>query len=177
MFECIFSYIARPFYVFMRMNRTFALFLVAVLSLNLLTWSHAHGHGQPSDEQTSLFTISQTLSNNRINAITQDASGQIWIGTFRGLNKFDSQEYHQFFCDGNSGLVDNQISVLHNDNKGRLWVGTVNGICRYQDNGRFKPIQIYGVFSQNISQIMESKSGKILINTSDAICVYNPEKD
>ncbi|MCI6492747.1 MAG: hypothetical protein MSA02_02800, partial [Bacteroidales bacterium] len=87
------------------MNRTFALFLVTVLSLNLLTLSHAHGHGQPSDEQTSLFTISQTLSNNRINAITQDASGQIWIGTFRGLNKFDSQEYHQFFCDGNSGLV------------------------------------------------------------------------
>ena len=177
MFEGIFSYIACPFYVFMRMNRTFALFLVAVLSLNLLTWSHAHGHGQPSDEQTSLFTISQTLSNNRINAITQDASGQIWIGTFRGLNKFDSQEYHQFFCDGNSGLVDNQISVLHKDNKGRLWVGTVNGICRYQDNGRFKPIQIYGVFSQNIIQIMESKSGKILINTSDAISVYNPEKD
>ncbi|MGM9748566.1 MAG: two-component regulator propeller domain-containing protein, partial [Candidatus Cryptobacteroides sp.] len=122
---------------------------------------------------------SNTLSNKRVTAITQDAQGHIWIGTFRGLNRYDSHEYHQYFCssDDNTGLPDNQIQSLYKDSSGKLWVGTVNGICRYQDDDSFKFIPVYGVQSNNIVQIFESSKGKILINTADAISIYKPEAD
>ena len=124
-------------------------------------------------------TASNTLSNKRISSITQDRHGHIWIGTFRGLNRYDSHEYHQYFCSNadNAGLPDNQIQCLHTDLSGRLWVGTVNGICRYQDDDSFKFIPMYGVKSQNIVQILESRSGRIIINTADAISIYNPESE
>lgn len=123
--------------------------------------------------------ISNTLSNNRIQAIAQDGQGHVWIGTFRGLNKYDSHEYHQYFCDdsGSSGLPDNQITSLHADKSGTLWVGTVNGICRYRDDDTFVRVPMYGVLSFNVNQVLESRSGKIIVNTSDALSVYRPESD
>lgn len=128
-------------------------------------------------QTTSERVTSSSLSNNRITAIAQDSSGHIWLGTFRGLNRFDSHEYHQYFCssDDNSGLPDNQIQCLLSDKTGRLWVGTMNGICRYRDDDSFDYIPIYGTKSNNVVQIMESRSGKILINTADAISLYNSE--
>ena len=123
--------------------------------------------------------ISDALSNDRITAITQDMQGHIWIGTFRGLNKFDSHAYHQYFCgtDEPNALPDNQIRCLHTDVSGRLWVGTVNGICRYRDDDSFETIPAYGLQSKNVGQILETRSGKLLINTSDAISLYKPESD
>ncbi|MGM9792403.1 MAG: two-component regulator propeller domain-containing protein [Candidatus Cryptobacteroides sp.] len=128
--------------------------------------------------QTSSERVaSATLSNNRVTAIAQDSRGHIWLGTFRGLNRYDSHEFHQYFCSSNdnTGLPDNQIQCLHSDRSGRLWIGTVNGICRYRDDDSFDYIPIYGVKSYNIVQILESRSGKILINTADAISLYNAE--
>ncbi len=154
------------------------LFTALAVLYTTIAFAHASTTGAtPSPSNGS--TTSNTLSNNRVTAITQDAQGHIWIGTFRGLNRYDSHEYHQYFCsnDENTGLPDNQIQSLHKDSSGRLWVGTVNGICRYQDDDSFKYIPVYGVKSNNIVQILESRSGKILINTADAISIYKSKAD
>ena len=123
--------------------------------------------------------ISDALSNDRITAITQDLQGHIWIGTFRGLNRFDSHAYHQYFCglDEANALPDNQIRCLYTDASGRLWVGTVNGICRFRDDDCFDTIPTYGAQSKNVGQILETKSGRLLINTADAISLYKSESD
>lgn len=63
---------------------------------------------QPENEIT-LPIIANSISNQQIRAFAEDKNGHIWIGTFRGLNKFTSHEYHQYFCTNNSsGLPDNQ---------------------------------------------------------------------
>ena len=35
------------------------------------------------------FVVAQELSNSRVQCINEDATGQLWIGTFRGLNRYD----------------------------------------------------------------------------------------
>jgi ligand-binding sensor domain-containing protein len=40
------------------------------------------------DEEHGLV-LAQELSNSRVQCIAEDASGQLWIGTFRGLNRYD----------------------------------------------------------------------------------------
>ena len=83
-------------------------------------------------EEENALVLAQELSNSRVQCIAEDASGQLWIGTFRGLNRYDGHEYHQYFCaDDTLGLPDNQIKDILCDRKGRLWVATVNGVCRY----------------------------------------------
>lgn len=121
---------------------------------------------------------SNTISNNRINAIAEDAQGHIWLGTFRGLNKNAVHEYHQYFCTEDSlSIPDNQIQALHKDSRGRLWVATVNGICRYTDKDNFKRVTCEGLRDKNFTQIIEDKSGRLFAYSMPFFCQYNPAKD
>ena len=54
--------------------------------------------------------VAQELSNSRVQCIAEDASGQLWVGTFRGLNRYDGHEYHQYLWpDDSLGLTDNDL--------------------------------------------------------------------
>ena len=49
-------------------------------------------------------------------SICEDKYGQIWIGTFRGLNKNDGNQYHQYYCvDDSLGLPDNHITHIYRE--------------------------------------------------------------
>lgn len=72
--------------------------------------------------------ITNDLSNQKVTAFAEDAQGHIWIGTSRGVNKYNVHEYHQYYCtDDSLDIPDNQINDLFRDSQGRLWVVTVNG--------------------------------------------------
>jgi len=95
----------------------------------------------PTDQMQPV--VHEDISNQRVSSFVEDELGHIWIGTYRGLNKFTSGEYYQYFSvDDSLGLPDNQISQLYRDSRDRLWVGTVNGISRYTENDSFKKIPL-----------------------------------
>lgn len=83
--------------------------------------------------------VTNDISNQQITAFGEDGKGHIWIGTFRGLNKFSVNEYHQYFCtDDSLDIPDNHIQDIFLDSKKRLWISTVNGVCQYTDKDNFK---------------------------------------
>lgn len=119
---------------------------------------------------------SKSISNNRINAIAEDAQGHIWLGTFRGLNKDAVHEYHQYFCAEDSlSIPDNQISALYRDSKDVLWVATVNGICRYTDKDNFVVIPS-DAGSNYVSQFLEDRSGCLYTFANPYLGRYVPEE-
>ena len=119
--------------------------------------------------------IADRLSNQRVNAFAEDADGHIWIGTFRGLNKYTPHDFHQYFCtDDTLGLPDNQITALRRSTDGRLWVGTVNGVALRTDGGSFLRIPMEGS-SRSISEIVETRDGRILFNGSGQLLRYDAE--
>lgn len=106
-------------------------------------------------------------------SICEDKYGQIWIGTFRGLNKYDGNQYHQYYCvDDSLGLPDNHITHIYRDSHNRLWVATVNGVCLYQANGNFNRVSINGT-NKNIEKILEDKEGRIFFLTITDIYQYD----
>ena len=114
--------------------------------------------------------ISDRLSNQSVNCFTQDKDGHIWIGTFRGLNRFAVAEYQQFYCtDDTLGLPDNQINALHTSRDGTLWIATINGVATGSNLGIFRRIPIQGS-GRNIRQILESRDGKLFF--SDFFTLY-----
>jgi len=120
-------------------------------------------------------TMSYGISNQKINAIEEDAQGHIWIGTFRGLNKYVAHRYYQYFCDDDSlGLPDNQVLKILNDSKGRLWVTTVNGICRYTDTDSFERIR-WDFMNRNIPDLLEDSRGRIFAYAYPQISMYDEE--
>ena len=154
----------------------FPLPLIAVLAgLCLLTAcskENTADAGRDKDEQQSLV-VAQELSNSRVQAIAEDASGQLWIATFRGLNRYDGHEYHQYFCtDDSLGLPDNNVQSLLCDRYGRLWAATVNGVCLYTKKDCFKRIPMQ-TSNQNARKLLTDSKGRIFVYNGTELLMYD----
>jgi diguanylate cyclase (GGDEF)-like protein len=84
----------------------------------------------------------QSLSDNNIVALHEDATGALWIGTLNGgLNRYDPQSgrFQRFPVDHGApdSPSDRWVRVITSDAQGRLWLGTPRGLSRYED-GRFQ---------------------------------------
>ena len=132
------------------------------------------------DEEHAIV-VAQELSNSRVQCIEEDATGQMWIGTFRGLNRYDGHEYHQYFCtDDTLGLPDNQIKDVLCDRREQLWVATVNGICRYTKRDCFERVDVKSS-NLNILKIMVDSQGRVfayngteVLRYDDALKAFHP---
>ena len=151
--------------------------LCLAVQLLVLAASCAHAPGSP---QASTATIqyprlADEISNQQVNTFAEDAQGHIWIGTFRGLNKYDAYEYQQYYCmDDSLGPQDNQIKALLRDSHGRLWVSSVSGLSYYTDHDTFHHIPS-DLKNKNGVQLIEMRDGRILVNTITSLGIYNPQ--
>lgn len=147
---------------------------IAVIT-GLLLLSCAKEAGVLSDFQE--FTeISQSISNNRINAFAEDATGCIWIATDRGVNRYNGYDYHCWYhTDNPASLCDNQVKALAVDRDGSVWCGTINGICRYTDKDDFKTVPVNG--SSFIRKIFLTPEGRLVVCTVDSIEVLEKDDD
>jgi signal transduction histidine kinase/DNA-binding response OmpR family regulator/ligand-binding sensor domain-containing protein len=128
-------------------------------------------------ENKASHIISNDISNQQISSFAEDAFGHIWIGTFRGLNKYNAYEYHQYFnSDDSLSISDNQVKDILCDTKGRTWIATVNGTSQYTEQDCFRRIPIESK-TQYAMQIMENKEGRIFLNMAYEICEYFPEEE
>ena len=138
-----------------------------------------HHQGTPKanrdkDEEHDLV-VAQELSNSRVQCMAEDAAGQLWIGTFRGLNRYDGHEYHQYFCTYDSlGLPDNQIQSLLCDKKGRLWVATVNGVCRYTKYDNFENVPMQ-TGNRNVRKLLMDKKGRLFVYNGMELLQYDEQ--
>lgn len=134
-------------------------------------------HDQPSQPNQDHFgAVSQHISNQQINTFAEDAFGHIWIGTFRGLNKYDAHEFHQYFSSEDSlSLPDNQITGLLLDSKKRFWVATVNGLCLYNDRDEFHRVDLKQRSQYSyVGQLLEAPDGNLIVNLFESVLRYNP---
>ena len=122
--------------------------------------------------------ISEELSSQRITCFLEDAYGYIWIGTERGLNRFNGYEYNQYLHNkaDTTSLCANIITTLMKDSRGRIWVGTMDGVCRYEGKDYFRRFAI-DEEDATVSQVLETSDGTILVNMVRRLYVYKPDKE
>ena len=83
------------------------------------------------------LTIDDGLSSNTVRALLQDRKGFVWLGTSRGLNRYDGHRIVQLY-------QTRALSVTAMAECGdTLWVGTDNGLFLYDQRTdsiwKFKP--------------------------------------
>ncbi len=156
------------------MNKTIKI-AVGLLTLVLFSCQKTEPQQQRDKDEENGFVVAQELSNSRVQCIAEDKAGQLWIGTFRGLNRYDGHEYHQYFCaDDTTGLPDNQIKDVLCDRQGRLWVATVNGVCRYTRRDCFKRIDVKSA-NLNIQKLLEDSRGRLFAYNGTEVLRYDDQ--
>lgn len=79
-----------------------------------------------------LFTSPDAVAAN-YTAFCQDRSGFLWIGSDRGLLRFEGNSYDIYTSDPSDpgSISDSRILSLLCDSKGRIWIGTSSGLNLY----------------------------------------------
>ncbi len=155
------------------MKRTFIAACLAAAAL-LLSCSRQPKETVGSHREQPLL-LSNHISNEQINGFVEDRYGQVWISTFRGLNKFDGTVFHQYFCtDDSTGLPDNNVRCAYRDSRGQLWVLTVNGICRYNGKDGFDRVTM-NVNNRYMFSMAESRGHRMFFFTMGQVNEYNPK--
>ena len=82
------------------------------------------------------YSLEEGLPQSQVNALIQDQTGNLWVGTNGGgVCRFNGKEFEVFTK--KQGLPGNMISALHLDQQGNIWIGTTKGLAVY-DGTSFK---------------------------------------
>jgi signal transduction histidine kinase/CheY-like chemotaxis protein/ligand-binding sensor domain-containing protein len=137
------------------------------------------------------FTVYKHLSNNSkslpasyINAICEDADGNIWVGTrLGGLSKYDREHdsFSTFKHDSlnTRSISNNNINVIYNDKQGNLWIGTENGLNKYDKHSRgfirfFSVAHNPATISNSvIYSVLEDNNNHLWVGTARGLNLFN----
>ncbi len=111
------------------------------------------------------------LPNRFVYTINQDNNGFIWLGTGKGLCRFDGFEYYMSYV---SDTLETIFPVSSYETKaGTIYFGFNDGTVHYTDHGDL--IQIQGVDAVRINDIIEREDSTIYIVTqSKGLYRYDP---
>lgn len=114
-------------------------------------WVLTHNHliRLDPDKKTPTKTIMKFEKGGR--CITQDRSGNLWIGTWDGLYCIDKQDSIRRFTDetGKDGLSNNQVRSVIEDADGQIWIGTFRGLDCYNPSSNTWSHYVHEDFSPN----------------------------
>jgi diguanylate cyclase (GGDEF)-like protein len=105
------------------------------------------------------------LPQNSIQAILQTRDGYIWLGTERGLVRFDGVQFTVFDKGNTPGLQNSNAQALYEDRAGNFWVGTWGGLHLFKDGKVTSYTTKDGLTNNRVLTICEDREGAIWIGT------------
>ena len=136
-------------------------------------WLTSYGKGlilyeKDKDEFTSFKHFEEdekSIISNRVNSIIEDAAGNLWVCTEKGLSlfNFEKNEFHNYTFNESNPI--NVISLFE-DSQRRLWVGTSSsGLFLFHRQTK-QLVKINQDLNVTINAILELNSNQILMATT-----------
>ncbi|MBD8526397.1 sensor histidine kinase [Pseudomarimonas arenosa] len=112
--------------------------------------------------------------------MAEDPSGEVWLGTQSGLNRFDGVDTQLYLPDQRGGgLANAWVTALVIDAQGDLWVGSLGGLDRYRRkhdnfesmsdphgaNGRLR--------AQMVNSLQLDRQGRLWVGHEHGVALWN----
>ena len=112
-----------------------------------------------------------------VNTMVQDMNGQLWLGTDRGLFRYDGNNLFCYNVQANrKGLLSDSIRVLYVDHQGELWVGSNKGLNKYmQESDAFQTMMMSAEYQavNSVNAIVEDIQQRLWIGTDQGLFCGN----
>jgi len=92
------------------------------------TWGGGLSMFDPETQVFRNYTVKHGLPGNYILAIHEGSDGNLWIGSNKGLSKFDGTTFLNY--SQTNGLISDYVFSIEFDNDSFLWVGGHHGMTR-----------------------------------------------
>ncbi len=127
---------------------------------------------QASDLLVRSWTPSQDARQRSVLALLETREGYLWLGTGKGLLRFDGVGFTSFTAQNTPGMLGDRISfgTLWEDTKGVVWAGTdFTGVLR-NDHGHWQTLQEkQGLSGGKVLRIDGDESGAVWIYTEAGV--------
>lgn len=131
-----------------------ALFLAALLG----AWApSAHAGWQA-------FSTRDGLVSNSVTTLFVDRAGRVWVGTQRGVGRFDGVAWTVYAAPDPLPL--SRVNAITEDPEGNIWIGTDLGASRFDGAGWTHFESIGGVPSNPVKDILVDRAGGLWFATS-----------
>lgn len=118
------------------------------------------GHRPESDP--SLTQVAPGKISGPVNAIAEDRSGNLWVGTTsNGLFRRQGDSISSFGL--TDGLSDNRVLAIFEDREGSLWVGTGSGLDRFRNTKVTTYTTYEGLPSNTTRAALRTRDGSIYV--------------
>lgn len=130
-----------------------------------------------SQLQVTSITTKDGLSGDIVYSLFQDSKGFLWIGTHRGLNRYDGYNFRHYINDpdDSSTISSNHVHCISEDKQGLLWLSTVNGLNSLNPSTgeikRFFPPD--KALSNDLRDIMVVNDSILLIMSPSGVYKFN----
>jgi signal transduction histidine kinase/ligand-binding sensor domain-containing protein/DNA-binding response OmpR family regulator len=148
-----------------------------------MIWITTYGNGlftlNPNDGRMCHYTAGNSeLPTNYLLCVTEDKSGEIWVGTeFAGVSKISRNDYPfriLYPAPAKAGNRDNAVRLIYEDTRGRFWVGTRSGHLHIYDQD-FNRIKSHKIENSLPFCITEDLTGNIWLGTrGNGVFVFPP---
>ncbi len=116
------------------------------------------------------WSLQEGLPQISVQAIVQDRTGYLWVGTQSGLARFDGIRFVTYTPDNTPGIPGIWIRSLYLDKAGKLWIGTYKGLAVH-DGTKFSRITVAGKNDADVLDIwaITEIDGRLLVASNEGL--------
>jgi len=137
--------------------------------------------GKITAQEVVSYSISDGLAHKHITWLGQDKDGNLWIGTWGGLSRFDGHWFTSY--NNNPGdtttISDDQIYQIDQDSTGKIWVLTKQGLVKYLNKtDNFQRIYLRGknsLLNENIGDVCFDKYNCGWLVDHEGLISFDPD--
>ena len=124
------------------------------------------------------YSVKDGLPSNTVYCSFQDSKGYIWLGTDRGVVRYDGYQFTVYTT--TDGLADNMVFDIYEDSKNRIWFACNNGNACYYYNHIFYNKKNNAILAQIVTngpglKTLEDKDHNIFLLTHFKIYKLSPQ--
>lgn len=126
--------------------------------------------------------VENSLENNRISKIKEGKSGEIWIGTYSGINRYDENRntllsHRTLLGEAMQNPIVNDLFIREN----LMYLGTPNGLAELEMAGGEISLKRFfdkrdGLINDFICAIEQDKSGNLWLSTTTSITKFKSKQ-
>lgn len=108
-----------------------------------------------------------------VRQLLRSSDGYLWLGTQKGLSRFDGVHFENFTAENVPALGDGFICDIFEDSNQQLWIATrAGGLLRYR-NGQFEAITSdQGLADNFVTAIAEDSQGRLWLGTTSGVSLW-----